>query len=271
MDSISRKVISCLSFQIMRLGFQSNETSLSRRILISELPINTRKWRKFVHYQIKRIEPEEKKPEVQLDKKGNPIKPAESKGKPDPKAAEVIAQSEVLSAETKPEVKFVEERIVQFLEFESEGPALDEFLLSLGDYSDLAKAKLERWKLLINAFQKQITTMDEVEHGKEKLQGLVDFWEAIKTTNPVTQLNALILAASPPADPKGIQKEAAPSSENENKRYLEFVCKCVRRAMELPDTDFNELHETLTNKIKVDQSCEEGIMAILNSRIENLT
>jgi hypothetical protein len=44
----------------------------------------------------------------------------------------------------------VEERIVKFMEFEFEGQAFDEFLLSLGDYIDVVKAKTERWKLLVN-------------------------------------------------------------------------------------------------------------------------
>jgi hypothetical protein len=73
MDATSRKVMSCLSFQIMRLGFQTNESPMVKRLIISELPINTRKWRKFVQYQIKRIEPEEKKSLVELDKQGKPI------------------------------------------------------------------------------------------------------------------------------------------------------------------------------------------------------
>jgi hypothetical protein len=40
--------------------------------------------------------------------------------------------------------------------------------------------------------------------------------------------------------------------------------------MELPETDMNDLNETLTNKVKVDQSCEEGIINLIKSRSENL-
>jgi hypothetical protein len=62
----------------------------------------------------------------------------------------------------------------------------------------------------------------------------------------------LLIAANPPVDAKtGKVAENAPS-DNDNKRYLEFVCKCVRRAMELPETDFNELNDSLNNKVKVD-------------------
>ena len=77
----------------------------------------------------------------------------------------------------------------------------------------------------------------------------------------------------PPVNPKDA-KDAAnatmQSPDNENKRYLEFVCKCIRRAMELPETDLNELNETLNNKVKVDVSAEEGVLTLLKNRIEQL-
>lgn len=39
-----------------------------------------------------------------------------------------------------------EERLVKLDEFEDEGHALEEFLLSLMDYQDVVKAKAEKWK-----------------------------------------------------------------------------------------------------------------------------
>lgn len=52
-----------------------------------------------------------------------------------------------------------------------EGTAYEEFLLNLMDYQDVVKAKNERWKLMINGFQKQISQGDSiVEQEKEKLQ-----------------------------------------------------------------------------------------------------
>jgi hypothetical protein len=49
-DATSRRILACLNFQIMRLSFQNNEEPLLRKIMLSELPINTRKWRKYVQY-----------------------------------------------------------------------------------------------------------------------------------------------------------------------------------------------------------------------------
>ena len=34
----------------MRLGFQQNEDPVIRRVMLSELPINSRKWRKFAEF-----------------------------------------------------------------------------------------------------------------------------------------------------------------------------------------------------------------------------
>jgi hypothetical protein len=39
----------------------------------------------------------------------------------------------------------IEEKQIKFEEFESEGAALEEFLLTLGDYSDIVRAKTDRW------------------------------------------------------------------------------------------------------------------------------
>ena len=101
-------------------------------------------------------------------------------------------------------------------EFEPEGASFEEFLLSLGDYTDVVKAKSERWKAQVGAFGRQITDQEAViEEERDRLAALVEFWEGIKVNNPIVQLQHLCASA-----------------DAENKRYLEFCCKCVRRAME---------------------------------------
>ncbi len=54
LDSNMRKVLGCLSYQIMRLGFEYGEEETLKRVMLSELPANTRKWRKYIQYQVKR-------------------------------------------------------------------------------------------------------------------------------------------------------------------------------------------------------------------------
>lgn len=45
-----------------------------------------------------------------------------------------------------------EEKQYKFFEFEAEGNSLEEFLMTLGDYSDIVRAKTDRWKTLVSAF-----------------------------------------------------------------------------------------------------------------------
>ena len=131
-----RRVIGCITYQLMRLGFEySEDEGAVRRAMISELPANTRKWRKYTQYQIKR-------PELTEEQK---VKKEEQERKI--AAGEVIPESELI---LNPEP--YEEKIVKVEEFESEGGSLEEFLLSLIDYQDVVKAKTERWKLQINRF-----------------------------------------------------------------------------------------------------------------------
>ena len=40
----------------MRIGFQTSEGQMLRRVMLSELPINSRKWRKYATYIIKQPE-----------------------------------------------------------------------------------------------------------------------------------------------------------------------------------------------------------------------
>lgn len=89
----------------------------------------------------------------------------------------------------------VEEKHLRIKEFESEGASFEEFLLSLGDYTDVVKGKSERWQKSISVFGKQITDAEVVlDEEKGRLTALVEFWEGIKTNNPVSQLQALCAA-----------------------------------------------------------------------------
>lgn len=127
-DAPCRRVLSCISFQIMRLGFQTNEVQMLRRVMLSELPINTRKWRKYAQYVIKY-------PEVTEE-----MKTAMEEQKIRIDNGETIPEEELVK---KPEP--FEEKHLKVEEFEPEGGSLDEFLLSLGDYTDVVKAKSARW------------------------------------------------------------------------------------------------------------------------------
>jgi len=72
----------------------------------------------------------------------------------------MLQKEKLAKGETIPEPDLIkdlepyEEKHFKFSEFEVEGSALEEFLLTLGDYSDVVRAKTERWKTLVSAFQK---------------------------------------------------------------------------------------------------------------------
>ena len=51
-DSNSRRIFGCLSYQVIKLGQETSEDPMLRRAMISELPITSRKWRKYAQYVI---------------------------------------------------------------------------------------------------------------------------------------------------------------------------------------------------------------------------
>ena len=54
LDANMRRIVGCISYQILRLDFENSEEESFKRIMISELPLNTRKWRKYTQYIIRR-------------------------------------------------------------------------------------------------------------------------------------------------------------------------------------------------------------------------
>ena len=127
-------------------------------------------------------------------------------------------------------------------------------MLQLGDYSDIVKQKTERWQKQIHLYNKQITDGDAmIEEEKERLQALVDFWEGVRNNNPIAQL-----------------QQICNSSDADNKRYLEFCCKCVRRAMELPETDLDDLGKLLNDNVRTNPEDLMQVLEILENRVRNL-
>ena len=95
-----------------------------------------------------------------------------------------------------------------------------------------------------------------IEKEKEKFGKVVDFWEGVKVRKPIEQFNEVNASAS--------------AEGEENRQYMEFCCKCVRRAMEQPDTNLEELAEILDSKIKTAPESTEGVLKILENRLSNL-
>lgn len=114
--------------------------------MLSELPINTRKWRKYATWIMQYPELTEEQKVLQQTQKEKLAR------------GEEVPEGELI----KDAVPY-DDRHVKIDEFEVEGSALEEFLLSLGDFSDVVRAKVDRWKNLLLAFQKQLTDTEEVD------------------------------------------------------------------------------------------------------------
>jgi hypothetical protein len=72
----------------------------------------------------------------------------------------------------------------------------------------------------------------------------------MKTNNPIVQLTNICAAV-----------EASP-------RLLEFACKCVRRAMEMPEITVDQILDALQTKLKNPDHTD--VLELLKSRIINL-
>jgi hypothetical protein len=51
-DANIRRIIGCISYQVARICLESSEELLAKRAMISEIPIVSRKWRRYAQYII---------------------------------------------------------------------------------------------------------------------------------------------------------------------------------------------------------------------------
>ena len=121
----------------------------------------------------------------------------------------------------------------------------------------MVKAKTEKWREAVAALQDQISDGEEVTG---KLQAAIaskaEFWEQVKLNKPGASLTALV------------QAQAAGT---ENPRFLEFCCKCIRRALETGDySSFEELGQQVNDGVKVAEEDEAAIETRINERLEYL-
>lgn len=134
-DANLRRVAGCLTYQILRLDFEFQEEDSFKRMMVSELPLNTRKWRKYTQYVVR-------KPELT----------EELKAKQEEQRKRMALGENIQEQDLIRDPEPYEEKIVKMEEFEVEGQAVEEYMLQLIDYQDVVKAKIDRWKLQINRF-----------------------------------------------------------------------------------------------------------------------
>ena len=239
-DANCRRILGCLSYQVVKLGYETSEDQMLRRAMISELPIASRKWRRYAQYVVQRPQLSEEEKERQEEQQKR-----------------IELGEEIPAEELVKDPEPYEERLYKLDEFEDEGHAVEEFLLSLNEFQDVVKAKAEKWKESIASLQSQISGGEEATAGlRDAVSAKVDFWEQVKLVKPAAQLTALIQAHD---------------SGAENPRYLEFCCKCIRRAMETGDyQSFEELGQRVREGVKVAEDDEAAVETRLNERLEYL-
>lgn len=116
-DANTRRILGCLSYQVVKLGYETSEDQMLRRAMISELPIASRKWRRYAQYVVQR-----------------PQLTEEEKEKQEEQQKRVELGEEIPAEELIKDPEPYEERLYKLDEFEDEGHALEEFLLSLMDF-----------------------------------------------------------------------------------------------------------------------------------------
>lgn len=210
LDSPTRAIASCITYQVAIATVQVNEPKLLNAVVGNDLFVMRRKWltRELMKLVVPKA-PVEDKPKKKGDKK------AEKKGE---KKAEKKPAKQVKAAEKPPEenAEPKEQLVVEAYELEKEGEAIDEFLLSLGRFNDKIELNTEKWKMLLSEYVGILTDGENsVSEMGEKLDAVVEFWKSI-ANDPHEALKGLI-ADGLDAGPK----------------YLEFTCKCLRRILEM--------------------------------------
>jgi hypothetical protein len=125
------------------------------------------------------------------------------------------------------------------------------------DYQDVVKAKTEKWKEAVAGLQETVSDGEEVvTQLKEAISAKTEFWEQVKLNKPSAQLAALIQAQQ---------------AGTENPRFLEFCCKCIRRALEAGDfQSYEELGQRSSEGVPVPEEDEAAIETRINERLEYL-
>lgn len=113
----------------------------------------------------------------------------------------------------------------------------------------MVRAKTERWYNLLMPFNKNATDGEVVvEKAQKKLKEQLEFWDGLKVNNPIVQLTQICNAVE------------------SQSRQLEFACKCIRRAMEMPDFKVDEIMDLLVNKVKIGPAIEDEVQEMLTKR-----
>ena len=232
MDGSMRRIASCLCYEVNKdhiFHLKDEDTELYRKILLTELAIDLRKWQTYSQKVTKLDQLTEEQLAKQTEQK------------------EAIEKGEEIPTEDlikDPEPYEVTETYC--IEFEKEAQSYEEFLLMFKN--EYPEARAEKWKAKLHKLIPKLTNGEEVvENLIKDIDICVNFWKAIKE-NPESQINA--------------------ESLKEHPKFLEFMCKALQRIIELGEKSTEEV-QGLVSTIVLDeesmQDLEENIKNTKNS------
>ncbi len=237
MDSATRAVASCISYQIAIATVQINEVPLLRAVVGNDLMVMRRRW--MTRTKTRLIPP------VPLTEEE--LKTKEEQDKTIAEGGSVPEEERIKQPEAQ------EETVVSLYEAEKEGESLDEFFLTLGEYNERAALNASKWKSLLTEYV-QIATDGEnaVNAITGKIDALVQFWQSVA------------------ADPAAALDELVNAGKEDNPRYLEFGCKCVRRMLENEGwTEENDLAAKI-DSLEVDEEDKKEVESSLEAQAKEL-
>ena len=203
-DSNLRKISAKLSYEIMKMTLQLNETFIGKRVVYSQIKLFNKKW-----YTVSRIEmvPEEVIVDKKDDKKGQ--KDAKKDAKKGKEQAVITEDLQAIKPKLIP--KFVRELYQSSTTLQD---YLEETLLSISEeYGEYVQSFVEKWREQIEQMEPFVDNPPEqLEKLKAELSTRLEQWESLKDVNRAYGEIQTKYKASP--------------------LYLEISCKFLRRILE---------------------------------------
>ena len=237
LDGATRAVGSCISYQIALATVQVNEAALLHAVVNNDLVVMRRRWLTSTRT---RVVPPVLLSEEELKTKEEQDKTIAEGGS--------VPEEELVKV---PEAR--EETVVEVYEGEKEGEAVEEFFMTLGEYNERIAQNANKWKTLLGEYVQVATDGENVVNALTgKIDAVVQFWQNMAS------------------DPGAALDEIVNTGKQDNPRYLEFACKCIRRMLESDGwTEENDLVARL-DSVEIDEEDKKEIDTSLESQSKEL-
>ena len=238
LDSATRSVASCISYQIAINTLQIHESKLLGTTVSDDLLIMKRRW---LTKTVTKVVPPQPLTEEQ-------IKLREEQQKMIAEGKEV--KEEDLVNEPEP----TEESAITLYESEKEGEAADEFFLTLAEHNEKVALNANKLKQILKEYVEIVTDGENVVNTiSAKIDGVVEFWKSVA------------------ADPYAALDQLINNGKEGNEKYLEFCCKCIRRVLEADGWSEDNDLIAKTDSVELDEEIKKTIEDSLEEQKKQLT